>query len=92
MPSVSDLSHSPRVDDLFDATAQSSGTAADEMSAVGSAVTGKKPGSLGQKLALASVAIRLFRRYPVATLCLAGLAVVVVYASRRGAFERAIRH
>ncbi len=51
--------------------------AAEAAEAASSALTGKKPGSLGQKVALASAALQLFRRYPVATLCVAGIAMAV---------------
>ena len=76
---------------LKEAVSQHVESAADAVDAASSTLTGKRPGSLGQKIALASAALQLFRRYPVATLFIGGL-VVALYVMRREGAARVTRH
>ena len=57
--------------------------AADTLALAGSAVKPSKTG-IGQKVALASMALRLARRYPVPALVLGGIAVAYYMSRRRG--------
>ena len=57
--------------------------AAKTLSAASAAVDPGK-GGLGKKLALASTALRLARRYPVAALVIGGIAVVYYLSLRQG--------
>jgi hypothetical protein len=57
--------------------------AADTLALAGSAVKPSKTG-LGQKFALASIAFRLARRYPVPAVVLGGIALAYYMSRRRG--------
>jgi hypothetical protein len=57
--------------------------AADTLALAGSAVKPSKTG-IGQKVALASMALRLARRYPVPAVVLGGIALAYYMTRRRG--------
>jgi hypothetical protein len=72
---------SPGTADLRGKMGRQADKAAEAASEVSSTLSGTKPGSVKQKVALLSVGIQLFRRYPVLTLLIAG-AALVVYSMR----------
>jgi hypothetical protein len=61
---------------------------ADTLSAVGSTIAGRKNSGLLPKIALARTAFALARRYPIAALCIGGVAIAVLLASSRRAPAR----